>query len=144
MYSLYKDDYSCLHVFWTFKMSPIFSTGWITGSPEVWYLPSYAQTPSFQPPSHNSLPRELPFLLMIGSVIFLSAFLFHSCLPYIPVLSPFCFSLLLSLNKGWSKVGRIRLFLGICLPQSFSSDWCSIDLATSSAAHSSCHSPFQN
>lgn len=95
--------------------------------------------------SHSSFSQELPFLLMIGSVTFLSAFLFYSWLPYIPFLSSFCYSLHWSLNKGWSKVRRIKIVVryvpSVFLPWL---TWLGAGLTTSSDAHSSCHSPFQN
>lgn len=70
-------------------------------------FPVNSPSPSFQ-------PQELPFLLIIEFMIFVPTFFFHSLLPCIPVLFPFFYSHL-SLTKGWSKVGVVRLLLGICL-----------------------------
>lgn len=134
---MYKDAYSCLHIFWKFEMCQMFSTGWVTSNPEVLCMLSLYHIS--HPITDSSLPQELPFLLIKGFTIFLFPFLFHSLLPYIPVLAQFPtpFSCL------WPGAGlqwRVRVFLVFVL-QPFSPDWSRVGagLAASSAALSSYH-----
>ena len=113
MYPLYKDDYTCLHVFWTFEMSQILSIGWIQAiqrggicsvrliphriSPQ----PQLCHRTSF-PPHNRICDFSFCFSLPLMTAL-------HSSLVTILLFPSLIF------ERGDLKWGEIRWFLGIYL-----------------------------